>query len=65
MNALTNDKRTGTSGPKGSPSVNLPVDLTRMAKPVGSFAGTTDLILRLRNGVLVVSDTGDQGGGQN
>jgi hypothetical protein len=37
MNALTNEKRPGTSGPKGSPSVNLPVDLTSMAKPVGSL----------------------------
>jgi hypothetical protein len=65
MNALMNDKRLGSSALKGSPSVNSPVDLTRMAKAVGSFAGTTDLILRFRNGVLVASDTGDQGGGQN
>jgi hypothetical protein len=32
MNALTNNKRLGTSAPKGSPSVNSPVALTRMAK---------------------------------
>jgi hypothetical protein len=65
MNALQNDKRLEPSGPKGPPSVNSPVDLIRMAKPVGTFAGTTDFILRSRKGVLVPSDTGDQGGGQN
>lgn len=65
MNVLKNDKRLGTSAPKRSPSVNSLADLMRMAKPVGTFAGTTDFILRWRNGVLVVSDTGDQGGGQN
>jgi hypothetical protein len=36
-----------------------------MAKPVGSFAGATDLVLRLHEGELVATDTGDQGGGQN
>jgi hypothetical protein len=65
MNVLQNDKRLGTSGPKGPPSVNPPLDLIKMAKPVGTFAGTTDFILRLRKGVLIPSDTGDQGGGQN
>ena len=31
----------------------------------GHFCGTTDFILRLRKGMLIPSDTGDQGGGQN
>jgi hypothetical protein len=33
--------------------------------PVGTFAGTQDRILRIRNGKPVPADTGDQGGGQN
>jgi hypothetical protein len=33
--------------------------------PVGSFAGTLERIIRIRDGRPVPSDTGDQGGGQN
>ena len=33
--------------------------------PVGSFAGTLERILRIRDGKQVPADTGDQGGGQN
>jgi hypothetical protein len=41
------------------------VDLMKMAKPIGSFGGVTDYILRFRNGELTAGNTGDQGGGQN
>ena len=34
------------------------------AKPVGTFAGPTDLNVRTREGDAVPQDTGDQGGGQ-
>jgi hypothetical protein len=33
--------------------------------PVGSFAGTLERIIRIRDGRPVPADTGDQGGGQN
>jgi hypothetical protein len=33
--------------------------------PVGSFAGTLERIIRVRDGKRVPADTGDQGGGQN
>lgn len=33
--------------------------------PVGTFAGTIEQLLLVRNGEIVPSDTGDQGGGQN
>ena len=33
--------------------------------PIGTFAGSQDIILRIRNGKPVASNTGDQGGGQN
>jgi hypothetical protein len=65
MNAVQNDQKPGTSYPKDSPIPNSTTTLMRMAKPVGAFAGSKDLILRFRDGELIVADTGDQGGGQN
>lgn len=32
---------------------------------IGTFAGSQDVILRIRNGKPVAANTGDQGGGQN
>jgi hypothetical protein len=37
----------------------------KRAKPIGTFGGVTDFILRFRKGELTAADTGDQGGGQN
>jgi hypothetical protein len=42
-----------------------PTDLFKTRSPIGSFAGTQDFVLRIRNGKLVAANTGDQGGGQN
>jgi hypothetical protein len=39
--------------------------LESLSKPVGTFAGITDGILRIRDGRPTAMDTGDQGGGQN
>jgi hypothetical protein len=33
--------------------------------PIGSFAGTQERIIKIRDGKRVPADTGDQGGGQN
>jgi hypothetical protein len=33
--------------------------------PIGTFAGSQDIIVRIRNGKPVAANTGDQGGGQN
>jgi|GEM_PF-2133042 hypothetical protein len=33
--------------------------------PIGTFAGTIEQLILVRNGEIVPSDTGDQGGGQN
>ena len=65
MNALQNEQKQVTSRSKDSPATSSPVDLKRTAKPIGTFAGSKDSILRFRNGELVAADTGDQGGGQN
>jgi hypothetical protein len=40
-------------------------ELESISIPVGTFAGTQDRIIRIRNGQRVPADTGDQGGGQN
>lgn len=65
MNALQNEQNQVTNRPKNSPATISAVDLMRMAKPIGTFGGSTDFILRFRKGQLVAADTGDQGGGQN
>jgi hypothetical protein len=33
--------------------------------PVGTFSGSRDFVLRIRNGKPIPANTGDQGGGQN
>jgi hypothetical protein len=33
--------------------------------PIGTFGGTIEQLLLVRNGEIVPSDTGDQAGGQN
>jgi hypothetical protein len=65
MNTLEKDKRLGTSLPKDAPMRDALGELMKMAKPIGTFGGVTDFILRFRNGELVAANTGDQGGGQN
>ena len=65
MNTLQKDQKQGTNRPKESPAAISAVDLKRMAKPISTFAGSTDFVLRFRNGELVAGNTGDQGGGQN
>jgi hypothetical protein len=64
VNALQNDQQ-GTSHPKDSPISVSAVDLMKTAKPIGTFAGSKDFILRFRNRELIAADTGDQGEGQN
>jgi len=39
--------------------------LESLSKPIGTFGGTTDRIIRVRSGEAIPADTGDQGGGQN
>lgn len=65
MNALQNDPKRGTSDPKDSPVTVSAIDFMKMAKPIGSFAGSTDFILRFRDGEPVAADVGDEGRGQN
>jgi hypothetical protein len=39
--------------------------LQSISEPVGSFGGSEDRVIRIRNGQVVAADTGGQGGGQN
>jgi hypothetical protein len=62
MKAQQNDQNR-TKERKDSP---LPaIDLFKTRTPIGSFAGSQDFVIRIRNGNVVAADTGDQGGGQN
>ena len=54
-----------TESKKSSADVILPPEVLALCKAVGTFAGTEDLILRVRNGKVVAVDSGDQGDGQN
>jgi hypothetical protein len=45
--------------------IRLPPEILALCKPIGTFAGTEDLILRLRNGQVIAANSGDQGRGQN
>ncbi|MBV8279677.1 MAG: hypothetical protein JO170_31035 [Verrucomicrobia bacterium] len=40
-------------------------DFMTVAKPVGTFAGEGDFILRIHDGNVITANTGEQGGGQN
>ena len=65
MSAQQNDQKQATSHSQDSSATISAVDLMSMAKPIGTFAGSKDSILRFRSGELVAADTGEQGGGQN
>jgi hypothetical protein len=40
-------------------------DLAAVTAPMGTFAGTNDFVIRIRNGKPIAANTGAQGGGQN
>ena len=39
--------------------------LQAISEPVGTFGGSEDRIIRIRNGKIIAANTGGQGGGQN
>jgi hypothetical protein len=40
-------------------------ELLALSTPVGTFGGSRDILLRIRNGKPVAANVGSQGGGQN
>ena len=65
MNAQRNDQTVLPQRQRHGSSADFPNGLEFISVPVGSFAGTLERILRIRDGQHVPADTGDQGGGQN
>ena len=59
---LKQQEQTLTAVEKRDPS--LPA-LIKVAKPMGTFAGKGDFVLRIHEGTVAPANTGDQGGGQN
>jgi hypothetical protein len=40
-------------------------EVLALGTPVGTFGGSTDILLRIRKGKPVAANVGSQGGGQN
>jgi len=40
-------------------------ELMALGTPIGTFGGSTDILLRIRNGKPTTANAGGQGGGQN
>jgi hypothetical protein len=59
------EKNLATRGLANRAATATPPEFAGAVKPVGTFGGSIDFILRIRNGKPVAADTGDQGGGQN
>jgi hypothetical protein len=60
MNAVQTIESSTEEG--GSLRVTFPLD---EFVPIGTFGGSQDFVLRIRNGNPTAANTGDQGGGQN
>ena len=61
MNIVNNVRESGTKKDDKLRDNTSPEELV----PVGTFGGSEDFIVRIRNGSSVAANTGDQGGGQN
>jgi hypothetical protein len=57
----TEAQRRGSENALGSAGQRI----EQTSRPVGTFAGPADALVRTREGHVVPQDTGDQGGGQN
>jgi hypothetical protein len=51
---------TGKDWPTSTAAISL-----EECAPIGTFAGTKDFVVRIRDGKPAAANTGDQGGGQN
>jgi hypothetical protein len=53
-------------GSQSRPSGIFSLDqLEEMGVPIGTFGGSHDFVVRIRDGALVSANAGSQGGGQN
>ena len=65
MNTQYNRQSEITDAELLAPNKSTLNSLDVLSEPVGTFGGTQDRIIRIRNGRRIPADTGDQGGGQN
>jgi hypothetical protein len=65
MNTLRNDPIVLAEPEKRGFAADSSKKSEFISVPVGSFAGTLERVIRIRNGQPVAADTGDQGAGQN
>lgn len=65
MTAPNRDQTVKTKGQGDRADAGNRFTLESVSIPIGTFAGTEDRIIRIRNGQIVPADTGGQGGGQN
>jgi hypothetical protein len=65
MKTQYNDEKVLSAQRNSGISANSLNALEFISVPIGTFAGTQDRIIRIRDGKQVPADTGDQGGGQN
>jgi len=61
MNVQPNDQKRRSGDPEESSFTISTANLVTVGKPIATFAGSEDFIVRIRNGILVTADTGDQG----
>jgi hypothetical protein len=65
MDHKTNSEPPAADGvTRTSPMFSLE-QLKAMGIPIGTFGGSHDFVVRIRNGALVAANAGTQGGGQN
>jgi hypothetical protein len=55
---------TTSEGSKLSKLISME-EFAAIGMPSGTFADTTDIVIRIRNGRPIAANTGGQGGGQN
>jgi hypothetical protein len=60
-----NLESTGKDRPGSMAAVSLEAVSLEECAPIGTFAGTNDFVVRIRDGKPAAANTGDQGGGQN
>jgi hypothetical protein len=65
QNTVNTNITTTREGQTAVLDANVLALLESLAQPVGTFGGTQDRILRIRNGRIIPADAGSQGGGQN
>jgi hypothetical protein len=66
MNVEKTSKAPITTAGKHQPQkIGSVEEIIALGTPVGTWGGSEDVLLRIRNGERVVANVGGQGGGQN